>query len=638
MPPPVPSRRLVQFGVFEVDLESAELRKRGMKLKLQDQPFKVLQLLLERPGQIVTKEELRVRVWPENTFVEFDQGLYSVMARLRDALGDSSESPRFIETVARRGYRFIAPIPESLESETTTQAVASLPNETSARRYVLGVLGILLGSALLLAILLGLDVSGAREWFRSRGTSRIRSLAVLPLENLSGDPEQEYLADGMTDELITDLAQLANLRVISRTSVMRYKKTEKSLREIARELNVDAVIEGTVARLGNRVRIRVQLVRTADDRHLWAQAYERELQDIFLLQNDAAHEIADRVGVNVMNSQKEQLADRKSPMKPQAYEAYLRGRFYTRTGRPEDVQKAKANFQQAIRDDPQAALAYAALAGLYIFETYRGTYLGASRKQAAINARSLASKALELNSDLLEAHLAMTGIAEIDWDWAEAEKHYKRALVLEPGSADAHLSYGMFLAAQGRFRQAIPETQIALQLDPVSAETRTSSAFTYYLAGEFDRAIEQGTKALEIDPGFEDAHANLMYSYIQKHMYDEAVQEFGKFAAMWQYSPASVSEIEEAYRRDGIRAFLNKQIELNARGRIPPLTTFDLASLYALLGEKDKALEYLERASEERDPELGFIKVQPELRSLQSESRFQDLVRRMGLSGPSSPF
>jgi TolB-like protein/Tfp pilus assembly protein PilF len=462
---------------------------------------------------------------------------------------------------------------------------------------------------------------------------QIRSLAVLPLTNLSGDPNQEYFTDGMTDELITDLAQLANLRVISRTSVMRYKKSEKNLREIAQELNVDAVVEGTVARLGNRVRIRVQLVRTADDRHLWAQAYEREFQDVFLLQNDAAHEIAEQVGVNVMNSQQEQLAGRKSPMKPEAYEAYLRGRFYSRTGRPEDVQKAKANFQQAIRDDPQAAPAYAALASVYIFETYTGTYLGTSRKEAAANARSLARKALELNPDLVEAHMAMTGIAEIDWDWAEAEKHYRRALLLEPGSSTAHLSYGMFLAAQGRSKQAIPETQIALQLDPVSAETHASSAFTYYLAGEFDHAIEQGKKALQLDPGFQDAHANLMYSYIQKHMYEEAVQEFGRFAAMWQYSSESANEIEGAYKRGGIRAFLNKQIELNARGRIPPLTSFDLACLYALLGEKDKALEYLEMAWKARDPEMGFIKVQPELVSLSSESRYRDLVQRMGLSG-----
>jgi len=624
-----------EFGVFELDLKTGELRKQGVKVKLQEQPLQVLAVLLENAGNLVPKDELQRQIWSADTFVDFDHGLHSAITRLREALGDSSESPRFIETLARRGYRFVAPVKvigNDLQSGGTSQRGGfAIPDRFS--RFGWSVLAGLLGGALLITLILGFNFGGARRWLMRESNPTIRSLAVLPLENLSGDPEQEFFADGMTDELITDLAQLANLRVISRTSVVRYKKTEKSLREIARELNVDAVVEGTAARLGNRVRIRVQLVRTADDRHLWAQVYEREFQDVFLLQNEVAHEIAEQVGVRVMNSQKEQLAGRNSPMKPEAYEAYLRGRFYSRTGRPEDAQKAKASFQQAIQDDPQAAPAYAALAGMYIFETYSGTYLGVSRKEAAANARTAASKALELNPDLAEAHLAMTGIAEIDWDWAEAEKHYRRALVLEPGSSDAHLSYGMFLAQQGRFKQAIPETQIALQLDPVSAETRASSAFTYYLAGDFDHAIEQGKKALQIDPGFEDAHATLMYAYIQKHMYEEAVEEFGRFAAMWRYSSESVSEIERAYGTGGIRAFLKEQIELNSHGRIPPLTRFDLASLYALLGEKDKALEYLQEAWEERDPEMAFIKVQPELATLQSESRYRDLVERMGLLG-----
>ena len=640
--------KILCFGVFQVDLRSGELYKAGLKVKLQHQPLQVLTILLQRPNGVVTREELRAKLWPTDTFVDFEHSLNTAVRKLRDALGDCAENPIFIETIPRKGYRFIAPleVPASAGLGELPTPAQIPPPETPAvatpgvatwngKRTTVLVPGIVI--VIGLVGMLGWKIVHDRR-VAAESAPQIRSLAVLPLTNLSGDPNQEYFTDGMTDELITDLAQLANLRVISRTSVMRYKKSEKNLREIAQELDVDAVVEGTVARLGNRVRIRVQLVRTADDRHLWAEAYEREFQDVFLLQNDAAHEIAEQVGVNVMNSQQEQLAGRKSPMKPEAYEAYLRGRFYSRTGRPEDVQKAEANFQQAIRDDPQAAPAYAALADVYTFETYTGTYLGTSRKEAAANARSLARKALELKPDLVEAHIAMTGIAEIDWDWAEAEKHYRRALLLEPGSSNAHLSYGMFLAAQGRFKQAIPETQLALQLDPVSAETHASSAFTYYLAGEFDHAIEQGKKALQLDPGFQDAHANLMYSYIQKHMYEEAAQEFGRFAAMWQYSSESANEIEGAYKRGGIRAFLNKQIELNARGRIPPLTSFDLACLYALLGEKDKALEYLEMAWKARDPEMGFIKVQPELASLSSESRYRDLVQRMGLSASSSPF
>jgi len=632
---PASNTNRVQFGVFELDLQGAELRKQGVKIKLQEQPLKILQVLLENPGQIVSRDVLRKRVWPADTFVEFDQGLYAAMARLRDALGDSSESPRFIETVARRGYRFIAPItaPSIVPPGGNAQDSERRPGGTETlifRRLVASLLAGLLGGALLLSIVLWFDLGGMREWLRNRPTP-IHSLAVLPLENLSGDPEQEYFADGMTDELITDLAQLHNLRVISRTSAMHYKKTQKTLPEIARELNVDAVVEGTVARFGNRVRIRVQLVRASDDRHLWAKAYEREFQDVFVLQSDAAHEIAEQVGTSVEKTSKQLPASRMPTMKPIAYEAYLRGLFYSRTGNPSDAQKAKANFQQAIQEDPQAGLAYAALANVYIFEAYYDTHLGTSRMEAAANARALAHKALELNPDLATIHLTMTGIAEIDWDWAEAEKEYRRALELEPNSCEAHLSYGMFLAAQGSFPKATSETQIALQLDPVSAQTYDSSAFTYYLAGEFDHSIEQGHKALEMDPGYEDAHAILFYSYLQKGMYDQAVEEFVKSAAMWRYSPESVAEFRTAYKTGGIRAFWNKQIELSESKRLPAIGNFDLASIYALLGQNTNALKYLEKAWAERDPKMGFIRVLPELAGLHTMPRFQDLLRRMNL-------
>ena len=629
----VPARKVLQFGVFELDKETAELRKQGVKVKLQGQPYKVLALLLERPGEIVTRDELRARVWPADTFVEFDKGLYSAMARLRDTLGESAENPRFIETVPRRGYRFIAPVteaPAGVSLELHGRPAAPMPGNL-LRRFALSITAGLLGGALLIGIVLGFDIAGARDWLSRRSSLPIRSLAVLPLENLSGDLGQEYFADGMTDELITDLAQLADLRVISRTSVMGYKKSRKSLREIAGELSVDAVVEGTVERSGNRVRIRVQLIRVSDDRHLWAQAYERDFQDVLLLQSDAAHEIAEQVGISVVKSHTQPLPTaRNRSMKPEAYESYLRGRFYSRTGKHEDADKAKAAFQLAIQQDPQAALAYSALADVYIFETY----FGASRKEAAANARAFANRALELNPDLAGPHLTMAGIAEIDWNWAEAEKQHRRAVELEPGSPHSHLAYGMYLAAGGRFKQALPETQMALQLDPVSAITHASSGFTYYLAGDYDRAIEQSKKALEIDPAYEDAHANLLYSYLQKGMYDQAIQEFGKCAEMWRYSPESVAEIEGAYRRAGIQAFWNKEIELNARGRIPPFHNFDLATIYAFLGENAKALEYLEKAWEERDPEMGFIRVLPELRNLHSEPRFQEIAQRMNLSDP----
>ena len=287
----VPARRLIQFGVFELDMDAAELHKQGVKFKLQDQPFKVLQILLEKPGQIVTRNELRARVWPANTYVEFDQGLYSAMGRLRETLGDSSESPRFVETLPRRGYRFIAPITESAPiaenariAEPDLRVEKGIPKAANRlRRFAVSIVAGLLGGALLLGVFLGFDIAGAREWLRRYSNRPIHSIAVLPLENLSGDPGQDYFADGMTDELITNLAQLSGVRVISRTSIMQYKDTKKTLPQIGRELNVDAVVEGSVVRSGNRVRITAQLVDAATDQHLWAASYDRELRDVLLL-------------------------------------------------------------------------------------------------------------------------------------------------------------------------------------------------------------------------------------------------------------------------------------------------------------------------------------------------------------------
>jgi TolB-like protein/DNA-binding winged helix-turn-helix (wHTH) protein/Tfp pilus assembly protein PilF len=633
MPAPTSSTERVQFGVFELDLTHAELRKSGVKVKLQEQPLKILQILLENPGQIVSREELQKRLWPSNTFVEFDQGLYSAMARLRDALGDSSDSPRFVETVARRGYRFIAAVTHVPTSPIPVVASELRPNGAARktftfRRLAANVVAGLVGGALLLAAMLEFDIAGAREWLRTR-TTPIRSIAVLPLQNLSGDPEQEYFADGMTDELISDLAQRTNLRVISRTSVMHYKKTSKTLPEIARELQVDGVVEGSVERSGNRVRIRVQLVRAMDDRHLWAQAYEREFRDVLRLQADAAREIAEQVGLSVAMSSGARQANRGHLMKPEAYENYLKGRYYSRTGKGQDAEIARAYLLKAIQQDPDAAPPYAGLANAYVFEAY----FGPQRKEAAKQAHIAATKALRIDPELADAHLAMTSTAELDWQWAEAEKHYRRAVELEPGSPDGHLHFGMFLAALGRFSEAIPETRMALRLDPMSADTHASSGFTFYLTGDFDHAIQHGLTALEIDPNYDDAHAFLFHSYWQKGEYELAVQEFTKFAGMKGFSPESINAINQAYSKGGIKGFWREHLILNAARRIPALDSFDLASVYVALGENSKALDYLHEAYGERDPKMGFLRVLPELRGLQSELQFRELIRQVGLPG-----
>jgi TolB-like protein/DNA-binding winged helix-turn-helix (wHTH) protein/Tfp pilus assembly protein PilF len=633
MPAPACSTERVQFGVFELDLRRAELRKSGVKVRLQEQPLKILEVLLENPGQIVGREELQQRIWPANTFVEFDQGLYSAMARLRDALGDSSDSPRFIETVARRGYRFIAPVTvpaAALIAEAASDDQDKVKPDTTLtlRRLTANLLAGLLGGALLLAIVLIFDIAGAREWLRNR-TTPIRSVAVLPLENLSGDPEQEYFADGVTDELITDLAQLPYLQVISRTSVMHYKNTKKTLPEIARELNVDAVVEGSVARSGNHVRIRVQLIRAGDDRHLWAQAYEREIRDVLSMQADAAVQIADQVGSNLARGAPSLLGHTRS-MKPEAYDNYLKGRYYARTRKRTDVAQAAAYFREAIRQDPEAALAYAGLADAYLFEFN----FGSDPQEAAAKTRSVASKALEIDPHLAEPHVILAILAESDWDWAGAEKEYKQAIELEPSSPQAHHQRAIFLAAMGRRSEAVAEVETAVKLDPLSGNTHANAGFAYSFVGEYDRCIDESQKALQIEPAIVTARAHLVDCYREKGLDDQSIAEFEKYAVQRDFSPGSVAFIKDAYRKSGIKGFWQAHIDLDTRGQIPPLDNGFLAAVYSELGDKSKALDYLDKAYAAHDSMLEFLKATPEFDDLRSEPRFQKLVRIVGLPQP----
>src|SRR5438552_8487247 len=309
-----PSRGAVRFGVFEVDLRAGELRKQGVKIKLQEQPFHLLQMLLEHPGEIVTREELRGRIWPADTFVDFDQGLNNAIKRLRESLSDSPENPRFIETIPRHGYRFIAN------------------------------LGVTPG--------------------------QIKSLAVLPLENLSRDPEQEYFAEGLTEALITTLAKIGELRVVSRTSAMQYKGVHKPLREIARELEVDFVVEGTVLRVGRRVRITAQLIDASRETHLWAESYERDLRDVFALQSEVAQAIAREVHIKLTPQDLAHFAQ-PHPVDPEAYEAYLKGRYHWNRRSRDGLGKATQHFQQAIAKDPTYAAAYSGLADCLSVLGYR---------------------------------------------------------------------------------------------------------------------------------------------------------------------------------------------------------------------------------------------------------------------------
>ncbi len=608
------SPQVLQFGVFEVDLRAGKLRKHGLKVRIQDQPFQVLAMLLEHPGEVITREELRKRLWSDHTFVDFDHGVNTAINKIREALGDSAENPRFVETLPRRGYRFIAPV-EGPERPSPRIRVR-------ARHF--WVAGLVL--AAVLAVVVGLNVGGLRD--RVLGiapTPKIQSIAVLPLENLSGDPEQEYFADGMTEALITQLGQIRALRVISRTSVMQYKEKRKPLPEIARELNVDAIVEGTVRSSGDRVRITANLLHAPSDRHLWAETYERNLGDSLTLEGELARAIANEIRVKVTPQEHARLASGR-PVNPEAYRLYLVGRYHFKRRTPAAFEKSVQLLQQALEKDPNCALAYAGLAESYGIMPF---YRAALSKVVFPKAKAAARKALELDSSLAQAHAALGFVLLYwDWDWPAAESELKHAIELKPNYVVAHHWYAEYLNAIGRQEEAIAEIERAQELDPLSPLIYTIGGQIFYRARHYDRAIVECRKALEFDPNYGLAHHTLSWCYTQKRMYAEAVRELEEAARL--YGTDLAQHIGSVYALAGRRGEALKPLERvrerSKRGEISPVYS---AQFYIGLGEKQKALDLLEKGFEERDGEIVFLKSLPWLDPLRSDPRFQDLLRRM---------
>lgn len=550
------------------------------------------------------------------------------MARLRDALGDSAESPRFVETVARRGYRFIAPVIAPAEAPSP-EAIPRIERRAWLRvhGWISSLLAGLVGGALLLAIVFGFDVAGAREWLRNR-TTPIRSIAVLPLENLSGDPEQEYFADGMTDELITGLARLGSVRVVSRTSVMRYKSTNKTLPQIGQELSVDAVVEGTVERSGSRVRIRVQLIQASRDRHLWAQDYDRELQDTLVLQSEAAGDIVREIQSNLTPVQQQRLQAARQ-VDPEAYEMYLKGLYFSNKRSPADFKRAIDYFERSITKDPEYAVAYSGLAEALIGQIFTGT----TSDQVRGRATNAAEKAIALDPSVAEAHDSLAMIREVyDWNWAGAENEYKRAIDLNHNFAGAHQGYALFLMAQGRFDQSMHEAQHAQDLDPLSPFIRTTYCLGLSMARRYKDAASKCQEALELDPNFLHAHGNLSGIYVAMGLPERGVEEFQKAASLRGASPAGVAEIKAVFLKGGMKALWRKWLTPGpaATGRNDPMET---AALYSLLDERDMAFTWLEKAYQERSPLMEFLKEDPDFDNLRADPRYRELLHRVGLDG-----
>ena len=627
-----PAERL-RFGVFEADVRTGELTKHGKRLRLQEQPFQLLAMLLERPGELVTREELSGRLWPQ-TIVDFDHGLNKAIGKIREALGDSSEHPRFIETVARRGYRFLADVavvrdgqPESVADDLATRdsgllALADADTSPIRSSHAWSLFGFGLAPVL----------AASLSWIlypQSQSSPVIRSLAVLPLKNLSGDPAQDYFAEGMTDELITRLAQISALRVISRTSVMTYKSARKSLPEIARELKVDAVIEGSVSRSGERVRITAQLIQVPADTHMWARSYDEDLQDTLALQSKVARDIAEQIQVT-LNRQEQAALVKSKTVNPEAYEAYLKGRYFWNKRTGDGLKKAIEYFSRSIETDPTYAEAYSGLADSYA-SAGDWKYGVLSPQDAFPKARAAAAKALALDDSLSEAHASLAFAFDLyGWDWEAAEKEYKLAIKLKPGYATAHQWYSWHLIMMGRNSDGISELRKAQSLDPVSLIISADIADALCVAHLYDEAVQQSRKTLEMDPNFAIGHYELGQALTQKHMYDEAIAEFQRAIELSGHSGAFDSNLGYAYAVSGRKEEAIKIVgSLEARHDQNPSAGADIALIYVGLDNQDQAMSWLNKAFEARFK--ASILLRPAFDSLRSDARFQDLLRRVGL-------
>jgi TolB-like protein/DNA-binding winged helix-turn-helix (wHTH) protein len=614
---------LLHFGTFELDLSSHELRKAGALVKLQSQHFQLLVLLAERAGQVVTREEIRRTLWNNGTFVDFDRSINFCVNQIRGALGDDPQSPRYIETLPRKGYRSVAPVTEAGGEPAKAQSAPeplAVRKPGAARRWWLLSAGVAVSLvAIALAAEMGLSPHLA--------TKPMRSLAVLPLDNLSHDPEQQYFADGMTDELITALAKISALRVVSRTSVMQYKGTKKPISQIARELNVEAVLEGSVTRDRNRVRITAQLIGAAAEKHLWAEKYEGSLEEVLTLQDRVASAVAREIRIQMTPRERTLLATPRA-VDPEAYEAYMKGRYLWEASSEENLRKSQDYFEQAIKKDPGYALAWAGLADTYDKLADWGVV---PRKDSGPRARAAAQKALDLDNSLGGPLITLAAArTNLEWDWAGAERLCKRAIELNPNCGNAHHVYATLLAALGRIQEAVAEARRAHEVEPLNAQFHANVIWKLYLAHEYEEAELEFRKMRQWHLNFTGGY--IMASvYLQTGRQREAVAELQRRAAESRRGILELMYLGHALGVSGARAEGHKVLEemqsLSQRRYVPPE---HFAIVYEGLGERDRALQWFEKACAEHSMNPWLLP-DPRLDSVRSEPRFKEILRRMGL-------
>ena len=618
----------VAFDRFELDLRSGELRKDGRKIRLQAQPFQLLALLIEQAGEVVARDEVCRALWQTETFVDFDHSMAAALNKIREALGDSAEHPRFVETLPRRGYRFIGRIRRDLPvvaAPPRSQGVQRLSTWLARWPRIVG--GI---SITVVALLLTLGWKMMRDGdLTLRSSPHIRSLAVLPLTNLSGQPDQDYFADGITEELTTDLGKISALRVISRTSTMQYKGSKKPLPEIARELNVDAIVEGAVARSGSHVHITVNLIQASPERHLWAENYESEVADALAVQGKIAQTVGRKIGLGITENERELLTVPR-PVNPEAQDLYMEGRFaWHFAENAESSQKAVDYFEQAIEKDPSFAKAYAALASVYSV-WIPGMAQGPRDRMP--KAREFAMKALALDNTISESHGTL-GLIDLfyDWNWSTAEEEYKQTIALNPNYFWVYSWHARGLVARGQTEQAVAEAQRVIGLSP-SPLNWDYPIWVFDLARREDLARQRAEQLLRVAPQWTWAHFSAAYVYELHGDSEKAVQEFLKADELFGTEPRKIAQLKQAFAKYGSQGYWRQAIQnYKQTAKSSYVEPVMVAEACARIGDKECAFEWLEKGLKERDDLMINLNVDPTLESLHSDPRFQELVRLVGI-------
>ncbi len=640
-----------RFGPYQVNTADLELRKNGVRIRLQPKPFQVLKVLLERAGQSVSRDELKTLLWAPDIFVDFDHGLNTAVNKIREALSDSAEEPRYIETLAN-GYKFIGDIGERPErplgvtapiaatpvaasslaaSTLSASPLASEPDSrgevTWGKRYLAPTVGL----AGLIAVVL-LVFHTAPKVFGTSSTT-IQSVAVLPLKNLSGDPSQEYFSDSMTDELITQLAKISSLNVPSAASVVRYKNTSASASEIGQSLKVDAFVEGGVVRTGDKIRVTAQLIDARTDRHIWAEDYQGDLKDVLVLQNNIAAAIAHSVKAKVAPADSP-IVSVPHQVDPRAYDAYIRGRgHWVRSNTPNevpgDVERSGELFQQALQYDPGFARAYSGLADYYGVKAAYGPAYGVLAAEEGWRKSEAASrKALALDDRLAEAHCSLASkMMYYDWNWAGAEREIQRGLELDPHYAVLHNLYSHLLSYTGRFDQSIAEARRAEELDPLGERTAVQRALRF--SRHFDLFLSEVDKVFAQDPARIHKERARVYQATKRRA--EEVHEIDQELRIEGCVPCA-DRLARAYESKGYAGWLQERLNgLNEMSKDGNSRTFEHAELYAAMGNTDKAMHYLEEGYREHTVELVRLQVNPAYDDMRTDPRFRDLVHLIGL-------